>query len=479
MAVIHCMMHEAGRIARTRPALLAEDIRVQYGEWDLMVSSTAALLRAAGVGPGDRVAVYMESGWAYATLIFALLRVGVVVCPMNTHLPLEPLKQQLHAIECRTLIARVRDESREALKDFVCLDPDGLVSRELSSGQSDDVFDVPLDQPASIVFTSGSSGRPKAILHTYGNHYYSAYGANLNVRLRSEDCWLLSLPLYHVSGLGILFRCVKSGAAIALKQPSDSLDQALPKFPVTHLSVVTAQLRDLLACEVPAEVRQRLKAVVVGGGPVPPALMSAARAAGYPVLASYGLSEMASQVTTCSLSTPPMKARTAGAVLRHRELRIAQDGEIQVKGPTLFSGYVGEAQADLPVDQDGWFSTGDLGALDEEGYLTIIGRKDNMFISGGENVYPEEIEQALLSIQGVQQAVVVPVPSEQFGQRPVSYVDRNPTVTDADIKKALKDQLPAFKIPDAYYPWPTTQKETTMKPDRAWFRNQSALKPEP
>lgn len=473
MAVIQCMVHEAGRISRNRPALIAEDIRIQYGELDLMVSATAILLRTAGVGQGDRVAVYMESGWAYVTLLFALIRVGAVACPMSTRLPLQPLKEQIAAIGCTTLVARVSESSRPALQDLLCLDPDGLVSRQLTSGQGGDTFDMSLDQPATIVCTSGSAGPPKAILQSYGSHYYSAYGASLNVRLRSDHCWLLSLPLYHVGGLGILFRCAQTGAAIALMNSTDSLDQALVKFPVTHLSVVPTQLRRLLEQDVPEDVRRRLQAVIVGGSAASPALLDAARAAGYPVIPTYGLTEMNSQVTACPPFVPKEKAHTSGTVLRYRALRIAEDGEIQVKGQTLFSGYVERDTVRLPVDQDGWFSTGDLGRLDPEGYLTVIGRKDNMFISGGENIYPEEIEQALLGVAGVHQAVVVPVANEEYGERPVAFLDRDLTVTDADVSESLQRILPKFKVPDAYMPWPEKEQGEGMKIDRVWFRQQA------
>ncbi len=474
MAVVQCMMHEAGRISRNRPALIADDIRIHYGELDLMVSSTAALLRAAGIAPGNRVAVYMESGWAYVTLIFALMRAGAVVCPMNTRLPLEPLKKQLQAIECSVLIARVSDQSRDALTGFTCLDPDGLVSRELAPGrEDDDALKISLDQHASIIFSSGSTGDPKAVLHSYGNHYYNAYGANLNIRLRSDDCWLLSLPLYHVGGLGIVFRCVQSGAAMATMNVKDSLPEALARFPVTRLSVVPTQLRRLMRADVPEEARKRLKAVLVGGSSVTEDLLSEARAAGYPVAFTYGLSEMNSQVTACAPTTPRAKAATSGPVLRYRQVRIAEDGEILVKGETLFEGYVEGTTIRRPVDADGWFATGDVGQLDEEGYLTVTGRKDHMFISGGENIYPEEIERALLDLPGVEQAVVVAVPDDEYGERPVAFIDGSEVGEEGHMRAALAEFLPRFKIPDRIHPWPEDAAQEDMKPDRAWFRERA------
>ena len=472
MAVVQCMMHEAGRISRNRPAFIADDIRIHYGELDLMVSSTAALLRAAGIESGDRVAIYMESGWAYATLLFALMRVGAVACPMSTRLPLDPLKERLATVDCKYLVARVRDESRAALEEYVCLDPDGLVSRELSSGQSSDSFEIPLDQPATIVFTSGSEGRPKAVLHTYGNHYYSAYGANINVPLRSDSCWLLSLPLYHVGGLGILFRCVQSGAAVAIMKPDEPLADALARFPVTHLSLVPTQLQRLMRADLSDDVRRRLRAVLLGGAAVSPELVGAARRAGFPLVPTYGLSEMTSQVTACGPATPPDKSGTAGAVLRYREVRVDDAGEILVRGETLFKGYVEQTRVHLPVDAEGWFATGDTGAMDADGYLTVRGRKDNRFISGGENIQPEEIERALINIDGVRAAVVVPVSDDEFGERPVAFVERATDLTDSDLRDALRERLPKFMIPDAFLPWPETEESEGMKPDRNWLRKQ-------
>lgn len=469
MAVVQCLVHEAARISRNRPVFLGSDIRICYGEWDLMVSATALLLRNAGVTPGARVALYMEPGWAYATLLFALIRIGAVACPLSTRWPVQAVREQLRHIDARILIARISEPSRAVLgEELTALDPDGMVSREVTSGQQEDHFSIDLAQPATILSTSGSTGTPKAILHTYGNHYYSAHGANLNARLKSEDCWLLSLPLYHVGGLGILFRCVFSGAAVGLMNRGQSWASALSEFPVTHLSLVPTQLHRLLEEDIPTEALQRLKAIILGGSTVPASLVDKALARGLPVCPSYGLSEMTSQVTACGPVTPFAKRSTAGRALRYREVRTAPDGEIQVRGATRSPGYIQQEQVQLPVDDDGWFATGDIGHVDEEGYLTVTGRKDYMFISGGENIQPEEIEQALLAVPGVQQAAVVPVPDGEFGERPVAFLERDPACDEESIRVALRTVLPSYKIPDAFRPWP--EDWATTAPDRKWSR---------
>jgi O-succinylbenzoic acid--CoA ligase len=161
---------------------------------------------------------------------------------------------------------------------------------------------------------------------------------------------------------------------------------------------------------------------------------------------------MSSQVVTGK----PVDAKTPCAkVLPYRQMRIASDGEILVKGETLFKGYGTGTRLHLPLTSDGWFQTGDLGVVDAKGCLTVLGRKDNMFISGGENIQPEEIEKALLAIKGVEQAVVVPKEDKEFGYRPVAFVKFHGQAIDpAHLTDILKKELPRFKIPDIFYPWP-------------------------
>jgi O-succinylbenzoic acid--CoA ligase len=185
---------------------------------------------------------------------------------------------------------------------------------------------------------------------------------------------------------------------------------------------------------------------------------------------------MASQVTT----TPPGASldalRTAGRVLPEREVSISEEGEILVRGATLFAGYLEDENLDLPLDTDGWFRTGDLGALDENGYLRVFGRKDNRFFSGGENIQPEEIEEALAVLPGVEAAVVVPVEDAEFGQRPVAFVGMEEGST-VNLASELENVLPRFKIPVSFHPWPG--ESVGMKVDRAYFRELTRhLRPE-
>ncbi len=277
---------------------------------------------------------------------------------------------------------------------------------------------VALDLPATVVFTSGSTGEPKAALHTFGNHYFSAADPNANIRLRPGDRWLHSLPLYHVGGLSILFRCLLAGATVVLPDPDVPLGETISRSEATHVSLVSTQLLRLLRGDA---TFGSLKAVLLGGGPMQGSLLDEATGRGLPVHTSYGLTEMAAQMHD---HAPGRFARGAS---HHRSpvatpggCGISDEGEILVRGETLFAGYVEGDELERPLDQGGWFHTGDLGELDG-GYLRVLGRMDNLFVSGGENVRPEEIEDALSRDPGRRRSRSGPCPRRRVW-RPASRV---------------------------------------------------------
>jgi O-succinylbenzoic acid--CoA ligase len=275
------------------------------------------------------------------------------------------------------------------------------------------------------------------------------------------------LPLYHVGGLAILFRCLLAGATVALPQHGAPLGEAIAGVGATHVSLVSTQLLRLLRENTNVD---GLEAVLMGGGPVPASLVEEAVARGLPIHTSYGLTEMASQVTTTPSGASTEELHTAGRVLPDREVSISEEGEILVRGETLFAGYVEGEELDRSLDADGWFHTGDLGGLDETGCLRVVGRRDNLFISGGENLQPEEIEEALCRMEGIDEAVVVPVPDKEFGARPVAFVRAEGDFKD--LVTELGKVLPRFKIPIAFHPWPEKTR-VGMKADRNALRERA------
>lgn len=459
---IPCPLRTWAEKAPDRPVILTANETVRYGELDRRVSAAAASLRRRGIGPGDRVAMLLPTGVDYLTIMLALFRLGAVACPLSTRLPERGVREKLRILDARTLITT----EPFGMPGVTVLSPsEGLTGEAPPAPRS---VRCKLRRPATIVFTSGSSGTPKAAVHTLGNHYFSAAGSNRNIALPPGSRWLLSLPLYHVGGLAILFRCLLAGVALALPGRAP-MGEALRRFGVTHVSMVSTQLRRLLrdGCEG----LDRLRAVLLGGSAMPPGLIEAAHAKGLPLHTSYGLTEMASQVTTTPPGAPLEKLLTSGCALPFRELRLAAGGEVLVRGKTLFLGYVTDGDVRLPLDDEGWFHTGDLGELDEGGYVRILGRKDHMFISGGENIHPEAIERALCRIGGVTRAVVTPLPDEEFGARPVAFVEveaGGPAIEE--LQARLSEELPRFMLPVRYLPWPEGGGQKGLKVDRAFFR---------
>ena len=457
-------MRSAALAAPKDAALIGARGVTSFEELDRLVS--AAAVRLGELELGSRVALYVQRDERYVALLLALIRAGHVACPLSDRIPPRGVTPLLGKAACSALISDDEELLRTAGANLLRPKPEDL----LREGQQfAEPTDIPLGRPATIIFTSGSTGVPKAALHTFGNHYHSALGSNANIALRPDDRWLHSLPLYHVGGLSILFRCLLAGATVALPQQGTPPGEAIAGFGATHVSLVSTQLLRLLRED--AELGG-LEAVLMGGGPIPASLVDEAVARGLPVHTSYGLTEMASQVTTTPPGARPDELRTAGRVLPHREVGISERGEILVRGKTLFAGYVESEKLDLPLDADGWFHTGDLGELYENDYLRVRGRMDNLFVSGGENVQPEEIEEALCRLEGIEEAVVVPMPDEEFGHRPVAFVrTAGDAVRSENLVRSLESLLPRFKIPIAFHGWPEESGE--MKVNRASFRERA------
>ena len=460
---VPCPLRVTASASPRAPAVVGAGGTLTYGALDGRVGAAARRIEALGLGRGARVALYLPKDERYLVLLLALIRAGCVACPLSTRLPPRGVESLLRRAACGALISSDEDLLEATVADVRKLAPhQALLEDEPAEGswQPSASPYLALDLPATIIFTSGSTGAPKAALHTLGNHYYSALGSNANIPLAPGDRWLHSLPLYHVGGLAILFRCLLAGATVALPEPGATLGGAIAGS--THVSLVSTQLLRLLreGDLDPAGLR----AILLGGSSIPPPLIDEALSHGLPIHTSYGLTEMASQVTATPQGASREELHTSGRPLPHREISTSEDGEILVRGETLFVGFVESGRADRTLDAEGWFHTGDLGELGADGYLRVRGRKDNLFVSGGENIQPEEIEEALCRLEGVEDAVVVPVPAAEFGYRPVAFV-RGGRLTD--LSRSLEPVLPRFKIPVAFHRWP--EGTGGMKVDRAFF----------
>ena len=473
MGKIPCPLNAAARAFDTLPAIIAGTKVISYREYENMAATAAVGLRKQGVRTKQRIAIIANNCWEFVVLVQALLRLGAVACPVSPRFPQESILAILEKINCSVVIDMLNKLSPTSSLTIQRIGLDDILPFDNIEGQEHDggaEVDVDSDNDATIILTSGSAALPKAALHSFGNHYYSALGSNRNIAIEPGDRWLLSLPLYHVGGLGIIFRMLLGGGTVVIPEGKEEIGVSMDTFDITHLSLVPTQLCRLLTQRVNAGARKRLKAVLVGGGPVPLSLVGKACEAGLPLFTTYGLTEMASQVTTTGSVEPNDRLFTSGRVLEYRSLKIDQ-GEIMVKGKTLFKGYVERENTVLPVDGDGWFRTGDLGRLDGKGYLIFLGRRDNMFISGGENICPEEIEGFLCGLPDVSGAIVVPIEDKEFGHRPLAFVrmEGGKRMDEKEVVSCLEQRLPRFKLPVAFHPWPEEADKSGIKPDRLYL----------
>jgi O-succinylbenzoic acid--CoA ligase len=430
-------------------ALIDNRQTILYSDLLDKILNITANLRDLDILPGSRVAITAEPSADYILLLLALLSYPAVACPISTRNPEIIIKKQIDRIKPKLLI------NEKNIKDIIKKNSNPLQLPDKLS----------LNNEASIIFSSGTTGDSKAVIHTLGNHYYSALGSNENIQLQTGDRWLLSLPLYHVSGMAIVYRCILAGATIVLPEENYGLSDFIFENKITHLSVVSSQLKKLV--ESPVEKLTQLKAILLGGESIPCDLINASYEKKLPVFTTYGMTETTSQLTTTAPNDNLEKLKTSGRPLNYREVKIDESNEILVRGEVLFKSYLDSGNI---FDSDGWFRTGDIGSIDDDGYLTVMGRKDNMFISGGENIYPEMIEQALQQSEFIENVVVVPVSDDTFGQRPVAFVKlKNDNIDLKKIENFLSEKLPRFMLPIKYYDFPSDHEKSGLKISRSFF----------
>ena len=421
------------------PALQWRGQTVSYREYAQRAACTAADLADAGVTSNHRIALPADlDPPTWAATLFAVLATGAVAV---------------------LLPSRAAPRERQRL-----LERTGAVEwrppRTTESAAAPAPLRIAIHRPATVVFTSGSSGEAKAVVHSTANHLYNAAGSAANIPLGPGDAWLVALPLSHVAGLSILFRTLSAGACAlfadsgALHDAGDPTARLLPD--ATHVSLVETQLRRLLQIPGWQALTRRLRAALIGGSALSTPLLRQARDAGLPVCASYGCTEMASQIATTRPGDPSETFVGAAPVLPHREVAISGDGEVLLGGRTLCLGYLDQERVRPAAGANGWFASGDLGRLDG-GRLSITGRRDARFISGGENIQPEEVEQALLAHPAVLAAVCVAVPDTEFGSRPAAFLAlASGPLPPSDLEAHLDARLARFKHPVRYFALPAT-----------------------
>lgn len=402
---------EAARVRPEHVAVEAPDGALSYAELDERADVAARQLAALGVGEGGRVATTLAPSAELAVLVHAAPRVGAALVPLNTRLTADQQRAQAAAIGADVVVGAPLDGMEAAIEPRRELDPDAV---------------------HTVLFTSGTEGEPKPVELTFGNLDASAADSADVFGIDPGDRWLCALPLFHVAGLSILTRCARNATTAVLHNGFDATTVAdqLASGEVTLISLVPTQLRRLR--DIGLTAAPALRALLLGGGPIPPDLVDWAREVGLPVRCTYGMTETASQVAV----TEPWES--GATPLATVDVEIAADGEILVRGPMVAPG----ALAD-----DGWLHTGDRGSIDRHGRLHVEGRIKELIVTGGEKVAPAAVEAVLAAHPAIADAGVAGTPDPDWGEAVTAYVVERSPVSDYDLLAFCRERLAGYQVP--------------------------------
>ncbi|MGE0520911.1 MAG: o-succinylbenzoate--CoA ligase [Candidatus Binatia bacterium] len=417
----------------------------------------AGRLHAAGIGPGQRVALLIGARMEFAGWLHALARLGAVAVPIGVRLRPPEVRGLLEAAACDALCHET------ATAATVAALPAALVETRVDIDGAETGCAPPrpralsLEAPHSIVFTSGSTGRPKAVVLTFGNHLASARASAAVLGVRDDDRWLACLPFHHVGGLAILMRSAVYGMTVVVHERFDPerVSRAIDADAVTIVSLVSNMLQRVLDARGGRAFPPHLRCVLLGGGPIPRALLEECRRRGVPVAPTYGMTEAASQIATLSPGDVASRPGSVGRPLPGLELRITCDGaavpageigEIEVRGANISPGTLDGGRFTATA---AWLATGDLGSVDADGCLTVIGRADDVIITGGENVHPREVEVALESHPAVAESCVFGLPDARWGECVAAAVRPRAggQLDTAELIAHVRTLLASFKVP--------------------------------
>ncbi|MBM7649726.1 O-succinylbenzoic acid--CoA ligase [Bacillus ectoiniformans] len=426
------------------------------------VKNYASKLKAAGVKTGDYVGLLVKNSEKAVFLIYALQQAGAVTVMLNHRLTSQELSWQLQDAEASYLFYDDEFEEISAQigqKSWISYSMNEL--SKLNSALMAEQETVDLQAVCSIMYTSGTTGKPKGVLQTYGNHWWSAVGSALNLGLREEDTWLCAMPLFHISGYSILMKSVIYGMTVRLYKQFDEqlINQDLINGKATMMSVVSSMLSRLLEqSELP--YHDSFRCMLLGGGPAPKPLLEQCTKRSIPIFQTYGMTETSSQIVTLAPEYSLTKIGSAGKPLYPCQIKVVKngkakdrdaEGEIVVKGPNVTPGYLHREEANNESFTEGWFHTGDIGRLDEEGFLYVLDRRSDLIISGGENIYPAEIESALLAHKDIKEAGVIGVADDQWGQVPVAFIVAAQPLDEGQLHEFCLQYLAKYKVPKQYY----------------------------
>lgn len=460
---------QRAHVTPTRRALIFEDQSWTFEEIKNISVHRAKQLATLGVQHYSRIAIIGPSQPRLIFMMYACMHLQCEMVMLNRKLSKEELQYQIE--DAGVEVVLVDDEDISLIPEntphllFTTIESSEATSINIHNEWSN-------EQTISIMYTSGTTGFPKGVRQTVGNHQASALSSVLNIGLSEDDVWLCVVPLFHISGFSILVRSLLYGNQVKLYKKFDKKQcvNDIAKGNVTHMSVVAVMLERILQGleEKDSQASPKFKLILAGGGPVPVHYLERASRLNLPVSQTYGMTETSSQTATLSNQDAFRKIGSAGKPLFFNQIKIAnstmpnEEGEILIRGPHVTPGYIGRF-SDKSSTIDGWLHTGDIGYLDEDGYLYVLDRRSDLIISGGENIYPAEIENVLMSHEAVREAGVCGVEDDVWGQVPAAFVVLKTTITEEELLQFCRGKLGKYKIPKYIYFVPSLPRNGSNK----------------
>ncbi|MQB63090.1 o-succinylbenzoate--CoA ligase [Lactobacillus reuteri] len=402
------------------------------------------------LNPGSRVGILATNTLMSYKLALAIMCSGRTIVWLNWRLAGEELERQIKDSGLQLCLVENslwRSGMTDPFKSY-----SAFLITSADPGELIPVFK--LNWVASIMYTSGTTGKPKGVLQTFGNHFYSAISSALNLGLSSADKWLCVAPIFHISGFSIIIRGLIYGMTVRLveKFRAEELERILANETVTIMSVVPFMLKNLIQQQnkTNTHYNSAFRCMLLGGGTIDRETLEACLQRSIPVVQCYGMTETCSQIVALRSADALLKLGSVGQPLFSTQLKLSKDGEILLKTPALTPGYLNLPDK-LPSKMiDGWYRTGDIGHLDKEGYLYIDGRADEMLISGGENIFPQEVEQVYQRYPQINEVAVVGQNDSVWGQVPVAFVVSDRRLSPTKLINYGYEHLARYKVPQHY-----------------------------
>lgn len=435
-----------------RVALSFHDEQWTFKELYLKSVSLAYKLNSLRLTNGKRVAILAPSTPPLIEMLYACMQAQCEMVLLNGRLAKQELAYQVEDAEVDAIL--VADEELAKLPDDARIIPFSKLY-ETAESEYEIAAQWEEDFALTIMYTSGTTGFPKGVCQTVSNHSSSAISSALNLGISEKDTWLCTVPIFHISGFSIVVRSLLYGMKIRLYEKFDAekCAQEIMEGTVTKMSVVSVILENILSEMEQAgqKAHPHFTTALAGGGPVPVDYLKRAEKLELRVAQTYGMTETSSQTATLANEDAMTHIGSAGKPLFFNEIKIdAKDGEsvgeILIRGPHVTPKYIGRFN-DKPTTINGWLHTGDVGYLDEQGYLYVVDRRRDLIISGGENIYPAEIENILLGHPNIKEAGVCGIEHDKWGQVPVAFIVAKKQMTEQEITDFCTQHLANYKVP--------------------------------